>query len=245
MLSPFQKATRCQCCHENLKLLTEDLEHFFQRLVTGDETWVYHRDPESKMESMQWNHKTSPPLKSLGLKNLLAKSWQLFSGMRKEGLLLLEFMPQKTTITGQTYANTITALWGAIKEKWRGKLSVGVLLLHDDASLHMSAKSQAAIRQCGFQQLNHPHYSPDIAPSDYFLFLVMKKFLRSKRFSNDEEVKDAVTTWFEEQPKDYFFLQGDKVVATKVGEVYWVIRRLHWKIKNTFCGKLFLSYLGR
>ena len=41
---------------ENLKLLTEDLEHFFQRLVTGDETWVYHRDPES----MQWKHKTSP-----------------------------------------------------------------------------------------------------------------------------------------------------------------------------------------
>jgi hypothetical protein len=48
MLSPFQKDTRRQCCQENLELLTEDPEHFFQRLVTGDETWVYHRDPESK-----------------------------------------------------------------------------------------------------------------------------------------------------------------------------------------------------
>jgi hypothetical protein len=48
MLSPFQKDTRRQCCQENLELLTEDLEHFFQCLVTGDETWVYHRDPESK-----------------------------------------------------------------------------------------------------------------------------------------------------------------------------------------------------
>ena len=35
----------------------------------------------------------------------------------EEGLLLLEFMPEKTTITGQTYANTITALREAIKEK--------------------------------------------------------------------------------------------------------------------------------
>ena len=61
-------------------------------------------------------------------------------------LLLLEFMPQKTTITGQTYANTITALQEAIKEKRRGKLSAGVLLLLDNAPLHMSAKSQAAIR---------------------------------------------------------------------------------------------------
>jgi len=128
-------------------------------------------------------------------------------------------MPQKTTITGQTYANTITALREAIKEKRRGKLSAGVLFLHDNAPVHMSAKSQAAILQCGFQQLNHPPDSPDLAPSDYFLFRVIKKFLRGKRFSSDEEVKEAVTTWFEEQSKIFFF-QGDKVVATKVGEVY-------------------------
>jgi phage terminase large subunit-like protein len=36
----------------------------------------------------------------------------------------------------------------------------------------------------------------------------MKKFLRGKRFSSDEEVKDAVTTWFEEQSKDFFFPEG-------------------------------------
>ena len=83
----------------------------------------------------------------------------------------------------------------------------------------MSAKSQAAIWQCGFQQLNYPTYSPDLAPSDYFLFRVTKKFLRGKRFSSDEEIKEAVTTWSEEQSNDFFF-QGDKVVATKAGEVY-------------------------
>jgi len=32
----------------------------------------------------------------------------------------------------------------------------------------------------------------------------MKKFLRGKRFSSDEEVKEAVMTSFEEQSKDYF-----------------------------------------
>jgi hypothetical protein len=47
----------------------------------------------------------------------------------------------------------------------------------------------------------------------------MKKFLRGKRFSSDEEVKEAFTTWFEEHSKDFSF-QGDKVIATKVGEVY-------------------------
>ena len=47
----------------------------------------------------------------------------------------------------------------------------------------------------------------------------MKKFLRGKQFSSDEEFKEAVMTWFEEQSKVFFF-HRDKVVATKVGEVY-------------------------
>src|SRR5215468_5493586 len=181
MLSSFQKD-----CQENLELLTEYPKYFFQRLVTGDETWVYHRDPESKMESMQWKHKTSPTPKKFKVEKSAGKVMATVFWDEK-GLLLLEFMPQKTTITGQTYANTITALRESIKEKRRGRLSAGVLLLHDNAPVHMSAKSQAAIRQCEFQQLNHPPYSPDLAPSDYFLFRVMKNFFRGKCFSSDEE----------------------------------------------------------
>jgi hypothetical protein len=42
----------------------------------------------------------------------------------------------------------------------------------------------------------------------------MKKFLRGKRFSSDEEVKEAVTTWFEEQSKD-FFPRGIKSLQQK------------------------------
>ena len=63
-----------------------------------------------------------------------------------------------------------------------------------------------------------PTLSPDLAPLDYFLFQVMKKFLQGKRFSSDENVKEADTSWFQEQSKDFF--PGGKVVATKLGEVY-------------------------
>ena len=127
-------------------------------------------------------------------------------------------MPQKTTRTGQTYANTITALRGAIKEKRRGKLSADVLLLHDNAPVHMSAKSQAAIRQCGFQQLNHPPYSPELAPSDYFLFRVMKKFLWVNDFQAMKKSRRQSRSGLKSSQK--IFSPGDKVIATKVGEVY-------------------------
>jgi len=31
-----------------------------QQIVTGDKTWVHHFEPESKRESMEWRHSSSP-----------------------------------------------------------------------------------------------------------------------------------------------------------------------------------------
>jgi len=45
----------------------------------------------------------------------------------------------------------------------------------------------------GNKQTNSPHpYSPDLAPSDFHLFLHLKKFPGGKRFDNDDDLKDAV-----------------------------------------------------
>ncbi|GBN33313.1 hypothetical protein AVEN_69924-1 [Araneus ventricosus] len=43
-----------------------------------------------------------------------------------------------------------------------------------------------------------PPYSPDLALSDFPLFLKLKKFLGGKRFGSDEELENAVTTWLNE-----------------------------------------------
>ena len=55
------------------------------------------------MESMQWKHKTSPTPKKFTVEKFAGKVMATVFWDEK-GLLLLEFMPQKTTITGQTYA---------------------------------------------------------------------------------------------------------------------------------------------
>ena len=49
----------------------------------------------------------------------------------------------------------------------------------------------AAIRQAGFIELNHPAYPPDIALTNYHLLSDLKKLLRLKNFTSDDE---AVTT---------------------------------------------------
>ena len=49
-----------------------------------------------------------------------------------KGIILIDYKPAGTSITGEYYANVIKQLRVAIKEKRRGKLAAGVLLLHDD-----------------------------------------------------------------------------------------------------------------
>ena len=109
----------------------------------------------------------------------------------KDGVLLTECLPRGSTINGLCYASIIGRLRSVIVEKGCGKVSHRVLLLHDNAPIDKCDIVQAAIRQAGFTELNHPTYFPDIALTNYHLFSNLKKFLRLKNFSSDDE---AVTT---------------------------------------------------
>jgi len=80
------------------------------------------------------------------------------------GLLLINYLPPKTTMNGQYYANLLLKLYDAIKKKRHG-----VWLLHDNAPVHKCVTAQQAVRYCGFIQLDYSAYSPDLAPSDYYL----------------------------------------------------------------------------
>ena len=46
----------------------------------------------------------------------------------RKGVIMLDFLPKRSTITGVYYANLLDQLRTAIREKRRGKLSKGVLL---------------------------------------------------------------------------------------------------------------------
>ena len=109
----------------------------------------------------------------------------------KDDIPLTKCLLCRTTINGPSDTSTIEQLRSVILEKRSSKVSRGVLRLHDTAPIHKCNIVQAAVRQTGFIELNHPAYSPDIVPTDYHLFSNLKKFLRSKNFSFDDE---AITT---------------------------------------------------
>ncbi|KFD51146.1 hypothetical protein M513_07910, partial [Trichuris suis] len=179
-------------------------EDFLRRIVTGDEVWLCHYDPESEQQSRQWKHVNSPRPKRARLEPRLGKILATIFWVA-EGILLIDYMEDGGTITGKYYANLLLQFREEIKEKCRGKLSCKVLLLHDNAPAHRAKVALAAIQQCGFGQIDHPPYSPDLAPSDYFLFGNLKQHLRGTVFSDDNELKSAVQDYLNSRDKNFFF----------------------------------------
>jgi histone-lysine N-methyltransferase SETMAR len=80
-----------------------------------------------------------------------------------------------------------TKLKPAIRFKRRGKLRNDIILLHDNTRPH----TVKTINELGFQLMEHPPYSPDLAPGDLDVFSPMKEALRGRRFSSDEGIVDA------------------------------------------------------
>ncbi|GFR92510.1 transposase [Elysia marginata] len=84
------KAQRKTICTQLLERFTHDGERFLRSIITGDESWVHHYDPESKMQSMQYRHKNSPAPKKFKVvasarKVLLTIFWDM------EGIVHIEF----------------------------------------------------------------------------------------------------------------------------------------------------------
>jgi histone-lysine N-methyltransferase SETMAR len=71
---------------------------------------------------------------------------------------------------------------------------------------HTAAQTQALITSFGWKQFDHPPppYNPDLAPSDFHLFLSLKKFLGGQRFLNDDDVKEAVKKWLSSQAAMFY-----------------------------------------
>ncbi|GBL90061.1 hypothetical protein AVEN_135431-1 [Araneus ventricosus] len=56
----------------------------------------------------------------------------------------------------------------------------------------------------GWSVLQHPPYSPDLGPSDFYLFGPLKQHLGGKHFADDDDVQHDVLLWMGQQPKEFY-----------------------------------------
>jgi len=90
-------------------------------------------------------------------------------------------MEKGVTVTIVNYCNMLrNELRPAVRSKRRGRLTQGVLLLHNNSCPHTAHLTINTIRQLNWEVLEHPAYSPELAPSDFHLFGPLKNAVRRR-----------------------------------------------------------------
>jgi len=71
-----------------------------------------------------------------------------------------------------------------------------MILFHDNAPSHTAKLIKETIEAFGWEILSHAAYSPDLAPSDYYLFASMGHALAQQCFTSYEDVRKWLDDWF-------------------------------------------------
>jgi len=149
------------------------------QMISCRDWWPWTKPGYITMTRRQSNNQWSgdiaahPDSKNSECKNPLEKFSPQFLG-DQDGIPLIDYLPKGQTINAEYYSFLLVQLKDILKEKRRRKVTKGVLFLHDSAPAHRELTTQKKQSYLGFRCLDHPPYSPDLAPLDYHLFPGLK-----------------------------------------------------------------------
>ena len=125
---------KCVCAKFVLRLLTDDQHEqhqtitsdllecscedmqFLKNIVTGDESWIYGYDPETKQQSSQWTGPSSPRPKK-GCQVQSKTKVMLLAFFNSEGIVHHEYAPNGQTINKEFYLEVLRHLRESVRQK--------------------------------------------------------------------------------------------------------------------------------
>lgn len=187
-LTNAQKEIRVNWCKEMLIKYRQGTSKAVYNICTGDESWIYAYEPETKQQSTVWVFQDEPnPTKVVRGRSASKQMVACFFGIT--GHVATVALEQRRTVNSEWY--TTICLPVVIGEIRKTQKKRRIILHHDNASSHTSAQTKEFLTDQNIELMGHPPYSPDLAPNDFFLFPHTKNKLRGQRFSTPEEAVDA------------------------------------------------------
>ena len=161
-------------------------------LLTGDETWVHMFEPQRRADNKQWKRKDKKmPVycqETISSKKML---YAIF--FNSSGPVVQVPCPSGHTVSVWFYKNSVLKKVKAVYNKKRpSKGWSGVHLLHDNASSHKCEVVKSFLASEKVKVLNHPPYSPDLSPCDFFLLPRLKKMLSGNKYTSRSSRGSAI-----------------------------------------------------
>ena len=175
-----------------------------EEIVSGDETWIYHFQPDSKAKIKVWvSSEGDRPVIAQPCKTSNRMLYAIF--FDSKGPVLQIPVPKGSSVTGKFYRESVLTQLVVFYQKRRPGTGVrGIKLLHDNAPAHKSAAVQEYLKESGLYVLDHPPYIPDLSHCDFWLFPRLKEMLAGHRFESRCDIGSAVYQCLQHIPKEDF-----------------------------------------
>jgi histone-lysine N-methyltransferase SETMAR len=187
-LSDAQKADRVTICKNLIDMMISLGPKQAKYLITGDESWIYW---DNQLRGMWAEDRDDVPPNVNRM--VSSKKTMVSAYFTRWGFVSIEFLPQGQNYNSQFFIETVLPSIEMKLSQRRPRLrATGAHLHMDNAKPHRSKKSIEKAGEMGFVLVPHPPYSPDIAPSDFFLFGYLKECLAGTSFPDEETLISAV-----------------------------------------------------
>jgi len=166
ILTNEQKENRKNVCLDLLERIEND-KKIFKHVITGDETWIFEYDPDTKLQSSEWHTSNSPRPKKTKSKS--KTKTMLICFFDTQGVVHKEFMPQGQTVNKQYHHEVLERLRKRV-HRVRPEIADTWMLHHDNALCHTAISVNELLTKKGISVVPQPPYSPDLSPCDFFIF---------------------------------------------------------------------------
>ena len=201
-LTDVNKMVRMQAASRLLQQFEDKGDAFLKSIVTTDETWVHYFIPKSQQSSREWWHTSSPKPKRARRSHSAGKVMAMFL-WDWQGVIHVDFLIDARTVNASYYSDLLAT---GVKEKIRSKRKTGgkrVAFLQDNAHPHTAKTTMETLRKLKWNLLTHPLYSPNLVPSDFYLFGRLKSDLQGIWFADNDAVIQTVWEWIHCQPQAF------------------------------------------
>ncbi len=192
VLTDVQRENRMDFAMEFLDHFGEENLCHLDWIVTCDEAWFHLLEPNTKIQNMQWLEKDQPRPQQAKCSKSNAKV-MLIPFFDSRGIVYWEYF-ENQTITKEVFLPLLARVRHAIRVRRGHQIfnkGYRYLLHMDNALSHNSDLVQGGLRDFHWSVLEHPPYSPDLSPCDFFLF-PLKKRLRGRKFNNTQLLKQEI-----------------------------------------------------
>ena len=148
-------------------------------IVTGDETWLHYYDVPMKSQSKVWVYEDEQvPVQVRKSKSIGKRVVAVF--FTKGEILITVSLEKYKTVTSKWYTEN------CLPRFFENLVSCAPLdswfLHHDNAPAYWAFATQEFLEGIEVQLLEHPAYSPDLAPCHFELFPYVKLRIKGRRF---------------------------------------------------------------